>query len=158
MTIHQRIERILKIIGIVGALLIVLFIGLIILSNIVASPGTHTTAPEPTSIPTVVPTATVDVSQSPAYQLALDDNHYATPSPAMVAAYQKVLDSLQAKTGDDQTTIADETVKGLTELQGKGIDDTCLQLMQAVDTIYTKNDHTTYHDALSSLIAVLENA
>jgi len=169
MTIHQRIERILKIVGIVGAILIVLFIGLIVLANIVASPGTHTTAPvaTATSIPTVVPThkpaptptPTVDVSTLPAYQLAAIDSAD-TSDPTVIVQYQSVLDSLHNKTGESETNIANATytAQGILTKDGyQGTDDTMLGLMQDVDSAITKSEHMKYNEALAALITLMAN-
>jgi len=101
-------------------------------------------------------TATDTTQQTVSYQLATLDVPGTIPSTATLATYQKVLDSLHDKTGDDEITIGDDTVKGITELNGKGISDTTLQLMQNVDAIITKDEHLSYAGALAPIIKVLE--
>jgi hypothetical protein len=126
------------------------FIGLlIVIAFVLVACGEST----PNASSSATPTATPSIP----YQLATLDTGGNLDS-ATVAKYQKVLTSLQNKTGDTEQAISDGTVKGQQLLRDKGKDATLFDLMNGVDTaIKSKSEHIHYAEALAALITIMEN-
>ncbi len=105
------------------------------------------------------PTATIDVATLPSYQLAADDGADFS-DPAVIARYQKVLDSLHNKTGSSEADIASMTFTAqgiLTKDRYTGSDNTMIGLMDAANSSITKSEHIKYADVLGALITLMEN-
>ena len=130
--------------------LLPIFIGLfIVMALFLVACGEST----PNASSSDTPTATPSI----AYQLASLDTS-GNPDSATVAKYQKVLTSLQNKTGDSEQGISDGTVKAQQLLRDKGKDATLYDLMNGVDTAITsKSEHIHYAEALAALITIMEN-
>lgn len=158
----NNLKHSLKVTGIAALVMLVLVIILVVGITASQSATTNVDAPDtsiPTVVPTIAPTATVDIATLPAYQLAAIDGADFS-DPAVIARYQKVLDSLHNKSGSSEADIASMTLAGqgmLTKAGYTGSDNTMIGLMDAADISFTKDEHLKYADVLGALVTLMEN-
>lgn len=155
----NNIKHNLKVTGIAALVMLVLVIVFVVIITATTSHPATPDATVATSIPTIAPTATIDPTTRPAYQLASLDEQGATPSPATIATYQKVLDSLHDKTGETEQGIADGTVtaQGILQKDGYSGDDRLITLLKGVDGAITKKEHQKFAESMAALITLMEN-